>query len=72
MRKLKFNRFGLAENPANLHCVLKYQDRRLLGEILRAQYNPTLGCTLLDVRHFNGELWPIQPAAIAVDILTNP
>ncbi len=69
MRKLKFNKFGLAENPRNLHCILKYQNRRLLGEILSAEYNSTIGQTLLMVCHFNGELWPIKPVALAVDIL---
>jgi hypothetical protein len=68
-RKLRFNRFGLAENPANLHCTLHWRGRRLLGEILRADYNSTLGHTLLTVRHMNGELWPIKPSALAVEVL---
>jgi hypothetical protein len=69
VRKLKFNKFGLAEDPRHLHCAMRWNDRRMLGEIVRAQFNPVLGQTQLTVRHFNGELWPIQPVAMAVEIL---
>ena len=69
MRKLRFNKFGLAENPRHQHCTLKWHGRQLLGEIIGTEYNATLGQTLLDVRHFNGESWPIKPAALAVEIL---
>lgn len=69
MRKLKFNKWGLTENPRNLLCTLRIKDRTYLGEIRDAEYNHVLGVTQLTVRHFNGELWPLKPSALAVDIL---
>jgi hypothetical protein len=68
-RRLKFGRWGLAEDARHLHCVLNWQGRELLGEITDAFHDPVLSCTRLEVRHFNGEPWPIKPAAAAVRIL---
>ena len=68
-RRLKFNRHGLAENPLRLHCTMKWKGRDLLGEIIGYRYNEVTGYTHLIVRHFNGELWPIQPTALTVEII---
>lgn len=59
MRKIKFSRYGMAENPKGYHVALPFRGRTLLGEVL----------SFVNVRHFNGEMWPIQAAASAVDVI---
>ncbi len=70
MRRLRFNKFGLTENPVGGHCTMEYQGRELLGEvkdvILTQGYANRL---VLDVRFMNGEPWPIQPPAVLVNML---
>lgn len=68
-RKFKYNRFGLTENPVGKYVSLPWRGRTLLGEVIRSCYNETRGVILLYVRHFNGEDWPVEPAASAVTIL---
>ncbi len=68
-RRFKLGKYGLAENVIGKHIALNWKGRRLLGEVLRADYNDTRGYTMLTVRHFNGELWPIQPAVSVVEII---
>lgn len=73
-RKLQYGRFGLTENPVGLYVALPWKDskgepRTLLGEVIRTRYNETRGCILLYVRHFNGEDWPIEPVASAVEVI---
>ncbi len=69
VRRFKLGKYGLAENAIGKHIALDWQGRRLLGEVLRADYNHIRGYTMLTVRHFNGELWPIQPAVSVVEII---
>ncbi len=68
-RRFKLGKYGLAENALGKHVALDWQGRRLLGEVTDAQYNATRGYIMLTVKHFNGESWPIQPTASAVEII---
>lgn len=68
-RKLKFGRWGLMENPKQLHCAFDYSGRTYLGNIEQAFYDHVTGTTRLKVRHFNGEPWPVDPPAANVRIL---
>lgn len=74
-RKLKFTKFGLAENPLQLHCSMTYQGREYLGVIIGREYDEQKGFTYLTIRHFNGEPWKdkegkeLKPTALSVDIL---
>lgn len=47
---------------------MEYQGRRLIGEVTNV-YRNSHGYTLLKVKHFNGESWPIDPSAMAVEML---
>lgn len=59
----------MKEDPRNLHCTITWRGRELLGEIIGFHFSQVRGITLLTVRHFCGDLWPIEPAASAVIIL---
>jgi hypothetical protein len=41
----------------------------LLGEVVGAYRDDTTSVTRLRVRHFNGEPWPLDPAAAVVGVL---
>jgi hypothetical protein len=71
-RLIKFNRFGIQEDPTHAQVVMPYQGRNLLGDVKgwRLERAPHGGQhVVLDVRHFNGEAWPVQPVATAVRVL---
>lgn len=67
--KFQFTKFGLKHDPRGAHVTLALHGRELLGEVIDAAYDSVCGCIRLTVRHFNGELWPVQPSAMAVDVL---
>lgn len=67
--KFEFTKFGLKHDPRGAHVALVHLGRELLGEVVEASYDAVCGCVRLTVRHFNGETWPIQPSAMAVDVL---
>jgi hypothetical protein len=67
--KFKFNKFGMKADPRGAHVSLSLNGRDLLGEVIGVVYDDVCGCFRLAVRHFNGEMWPIQPTALAVDVL---
>jgi hypothetical protein len=72
MRRLRFNKYGLAEDPRGGHCVMTYQGRELLGEVKDVVTVNRPGGSRgvnLDVRFMNGEPWPIQPMAAVVNML---
>lgn len=71
-RKLRFTRWGLAENPTGQYVAMQLRDSLLLGEVTGFERNEVRGMIMLTVKHFNGEPWPFQPAALAVDVLDNP
>ena len=67
--KLEFTRYGLKHDPRGAHVTLTYRNRVLLGEVMSVRRDETLNVLLLSVRYFNGEAWPIEPTAAAVDVL---
>ena len=67
--KFPFSKFGLKCDPRGAHVILNHAGRTLLGEVTNFRRDEVLGCTLLTVRHFNGEPWPIEPGCLAVDVL---
>lgn len=68
-RRFEITKHGLAENPIGAQVALNYQGRTLLGDVVGCRYRYARGCFLLTVRHFNGEAWPIEPRALAVEVL---
>ena len=66
--KFQMNRFGLKHDPRGAHVTLNYQGRTLLGEVTDCWRDEVCGVVRLTVRHFNGESWPIYPAAMAVNV----
>lgn len=67
--RFRIAKHGLAENPIGAQVALSYQGRNLLGDVVGCHYNETRGMFLLTVRHFNGKAWPIEPRALAVEVL---
>jgi hypothetical protein len=67
-RKLKFNRWGLAEDPIGLHVSWRTDQRTFLATVVGCEYNEFRGFFNLKTRHFNGEDAP-DVAAGAVDVL---
>jgi hypothetical protein len=71
MNTTKFapGKYGLKSDPRGAHVTMSYQGRTLLGEVVGVERAENRGMTLLIVRHFNGEDWPIKPHVLAVDVL---
>lgn len=67
--KFQIGRFGMRADPRGAHVRLEIGGRTLLGEVRSSYYDERLRQTMLRVRHFNGEPWPFDPAALAVDVL---
>jgi hypothetical protein len=69
-RRLRFNKFGLAEDPRGGHCAYTYNGHELLGEVVGVvRTDGYVNRLLLDVRFMNGEPWPVQPMAVNVEML---
>jgi hypothetical protein len=66
--KLQSNKFGLTQNPIGGHCTMRHGERLLIGEV-KSVYRNNHGYTLLKVKHFDGSNWPLDPSAMAVDML---
>ena len=68
------NRATLKSNEdvrrAHLHVSMQHGDRTYLGEVWSVRYDdgPSPGLRA-QVRNFNGELWPMEPAAYALRLL---
>lgn len=67
--KAEFGKFGPKYNYKGAHCTLEWKGQHLLGEITRVYRNEVLGCCLCEVRHMNGEPWPLNPGLGALNIL---
>lgn len=67
--KFALGKYGLKHDPRGAHVTMEYQGRTLLGEVIGIERAENRGMTLLVVRHFNGEDWPIKPHVLAVDVL---
>jgi hypothetical protein len=69
-RKFKYGKYGLTENPVGKHVALPWRDGRvLLGEVIGSTYDDVRGMLKLSVRHFCGDMWPVEPVPSAVTIL---
>lgn len=67
--KFEMGRWGLKSDPRGAHVTMLYRGRTLLGEVVGVERAENRGMTLLVVRHFNGEEWPLRPHVLAVDVL---
>ena len=67
--KLPHTKFGLASDPRGAQVTMEYQGRTLLGDVRGVRYHAQLGVFLLNVRHFNGEPWPLEPGSCSVNVL---
>lgn len=67
--KFPLGKYGLKSDPRGAHVTMDYQGRTLLGTVIGVERAENRGMTLLQVRHFNGEDWPIKPHVLAVDVL---
>ena len=56
-------------DPKGCHVSMQWKGRTLLGEVVERRYDEFCGCVRLTVRHFCGDLWPIEPTLLAVDFL---
>lgn len=69
-RRLKTLQGPLVENPIGYHVRLPYQGRELLGTVKNCyrteEYAPRV---VLQIQHFNGEMWPIEPSYTVVEVL---
>lgn len=68
--RLRYNRFGgLVENPVNLHVKIRIKGRDYLGDVKDFRRNDLTGAWMLTVYHFNGEPWPFEVSASAVEVI---
>jgi hypothetical protein len=63
MRRFRFNKFGLAEDPREAHVVFDLAGRHYIVEVVGVRRNETRGCTLLQTRHMDGSEGPEVSAA---------
>jgi hypothetical protein len=69
-RKLKYGKFGLAEDPRGLVVSLSHRGAQLVGEVTGAYYDAVTHGIRLKVSFSNGEPWPFDPSAIAVTVVS--
>lgn len=69
MAKLRFNKFGLVDDPRGGHCTYTYHGQEILGEVVGVERSESRGFTFLKVRYLNGEPWPFDPIAANVNML---
>lgn len=67
--KAEFTKFGPKHDYRGAHVTLDWQGRTLLGTIRCLWRDDARGVTLVTVRHFNGDTWPVTPALGALTIL---
>ena len=67
--KFRITKYGIVGDPRGAQVALTYGGRELLGDVIDARWDQVTGGVRLTVRHFNGELWPIEPIASAVNVL---
>ena len=67
--KAEIGRYGPKHDYRHAHCKLQYRGRTLLGTIMNVSRDDLLGISIAEVRHFNGEMWPITPCLVALEIL---
>jgi len=67
--KFSYTKFGLKHDPRGAQVTLEHQGRTMIGDVVGCYRDDFRGATFLKVRHFNGEMWPIEPCAITVEVL---
>jgi hypothetical protein len=67
--KFEFTKHGIKHDPRGAHVTFQYLGRQLLGEVVGLRRDDVLGATLLTVRHFCGDMWPVEPSARLVEVL---
>ena len=68
MRRLQFNRWGIAENPIGLQVRWTIGERTYLADVTGVYRREHPSAIMLQVRHFNGEPMP-DVAASAVEVI---
>ena len=63
--KAQFTRSVPKHDYTGAHVVLEHDGRTLLGTIVYVCHDDHL----CEVRHFNGERWPLNPALSRLEIL---
>ena len=63
--KAAFTKYGPKQDYTGAHVSLKHGDRVLLGTIVYICPDEFL----CEVKHFNGETWPINPSLSRLEIL---
>ena len=58
MRRFKFTKFGIAEDPRGAQVTWTVGDRKFLADVVGVYRDEILGCTMLNVRAFCGEAFP--------------
>ena len=67
MRRLRFGKYGLAEDPRGQHITWKIGEREYLAECVGLEATPTIGGGNLITRYFNGEAGPaVRPSVVMV------
>ena len=68
MTRIRITRWGI-EDPVGLIVKMPWEQRTLLGKVTDTYRSETRGMWHLRVRHFNGEMWPLEPTVSAVEIV---
>jgi hypothetical protein len=67
--KIPMTKYGFKYDPRGMQVTMNYDGRSLLGEINGVARDEISGTTVLEVRHFCGDEWPIRPQVFAVEVL---
>lgn len=68
-RRIRFSRFGLAEDPVGMIVTWKIGDRDYLARVVATYRSETRGMVMLKTRHFNGEDAPEVTASVVFALL---
>lgn len=63
--RAQIGKHGMKHDYRGAHCTLEHDGRVLLGTIIDICPDEYL----CQVRHFNGEMWPINPSLGRLEIL---
>ena len=67
--KAQFTKYGPKHDYRTAHVCLEYGKQTLLGEIREVFRDEITGAIKCKVRHFCGDMWPIEPCLRALEIL---
>ncbi len=70
MKRFKFTESGcLKHGVVGLYIVYCHNGSNLLGEVTGVVNDYENGKVFLEVKHFNGEKWPVSPEAKDVEVI---